>query len=153
MKKGLRGPFLCFLKWIKNTIMIFFSLNKLFNAMMLESPDLNEQFTGFLNLQQGQNEWPNYCGIKNIWSRFFWFGFFYIVLKFSLSYFLCWVLTLWFGVNLFLSALMKCNNPPPLHHAETLFSSFPITQQNIVSKNEFNTVYWRVWILSRLKYK
>lgn len=45
--------------------------------MMLESPDLNEQFTGFLNLQQGQNEWPNNCGIKNIWSRFFWFGFFF----------------------------------------------------------------------------
>lgn len=45
--------------------------------MMLESTDLNEQFTGFLNLQQGQNEWPNYCGIKNIWSRFFWFGFFF----------------------------------------------------------------------------
>lgn len=31
--------------------------------MMLESPDLNEQFAGFLNLQQGQNERPNYCGI------------------------------------------------------------------------------------------
>lgn len=122
--------------------------------MMLESPDLNEQFTGFLNLQQGQNEWPNYCGIKNIWSRFFWFGFFLIVLKFSLSYFLSWVLTLWIGVNLFLSALLKSNNilfPPPLHLAETLFSSFPITQQNIVSKNEFNTVYWRVWILSRFE--
>lgn len=42
---------------------------------MRESPDLNEQFTGFLILQQGQHEWPNYCSIENIWTveNFFFF--------------------------------------------------------------------------------